>query len=387
MADPLDWIDQALDQLSKSGLMRSLSTRSTPQSPSRFELNQRPLLNFGSNDYLGFASENLLEAVRASIDRYGWGSGASPLLGGRSEDHAALESETARFEGTESALVFPSGFAANVGCIASLVSKGDVVFSDAHNHASIIDGCRLSRARVVVYAHNDMSELKRHLREAGSGTRRLIVTDSLFSMHGDVAPLADLADIASRYQAMLMVDEAHATGVFGQRGRGLCERAGIAEGGLIRVGTYSKALGSHGGFVAGQARLIRWLVNRARPYFFSTAAPSAVAAASRAALQLVDRQPHRRQTLLENAERLRESLRERGWNIGNSTSQIIPVIVGDDQAAMRVSERLSKGGVFVPGIRPPTVPIGQALVRVSLSYGHSDEQIDRLLQTLGGPDD
>jgi len=385
MVDPLEWIDQSLDQLSESGLQRGLSSRNSSQRPSGIELNERPFVNFGSNDYLGFASGDLLNAVRVSLDRYGWGSGASPLLGGRSEEHAALESETAQFEGTESALLFPTGFAANVGCIAALVSRGDVVFSDAHNHASIIDGCRLSGARVVVYPHNDMSELQRQLSEADRNSRRLIVTDSLFSMHGDKALLAKLAEIASRAGAMLMVDEAHATGVFGKRGRGLCEAAGVEDSSIIRVGTYSKALGSHGGFVAGQARLVRWLVNRARPYFFSTAAPSAVAAASRCALKLVDSKPNRREVLLENASQLRDRLRSLGWQIGECESQIIPVIVGGDEAAMRVSERLGKRGVFAPGIRPPTVPRGQALIRISLSYDHSQDQIDQLIVALGRP--
>jgi 8-amino-7-oxononanoate synthase len=258
-----------------------------------------------------------------------------------------------------------------------------VVFTDRKNHASLLDGCRLSRADVKVYSHADWKRVDQLLqRDSGHG-RRLIVTDSLFSMDGDVAPLVQLAEVAERRGAMLMIDEAHATGVFGASGRGVAEAQEVEARIPIRVGTLSKALGSHGGYVVGERRLINWLVNRARPYVFSTAAPAAVAAASLAALEIVIGEPERRKTLLDRAAELRRRLADQGWNTGNSVSQIIPVIVGEPEAAVRLSASLRERGFFVPAIRPPTVPKGEACLRISLSYSHSDKMVDRLAESLG----
>jgi 8-amino-7-oxononanoate synthase len=296
--------------------------------------------------------------------------------------HAALEQALARFEGTPAALLFSSGYAANLSTIAALVGRGDAVFLDAKNHASLIDGCRLSGARMEVYPHGDVAFLQRRLARRNDWRRRLIVTDSLFSMDGDVAPLAELAELAERYDAMLMVDEAHATGVWGRSGRGLCEELGVEHGVSVRVGTLSKALGSMGGFVAGSAALIDWLMNRARAYVFSTAPPEALAAAALTALDIVRDEPQRRSALRQRAARLRDELQRQGWNIGRSASQIVPVILGDPQRTMAFSRSLLDRGLFVPGIRPPTVPRGQCLLRISLSYRHSDEDVQRLLEAL-----
>ena len=285
--------------LDAAGLRRQRSVREGPQGIASIRWGGRTLVNFGSNDYLGLAARGLCQAVCQTIEEVGWGSGASPLITGRGAVHDALEQALARFEGTESALLFSSGYAANLGTIAALAGKGDAVYLDAKNHASIIDGCRLSGARLQVYPHADAGFLQRCLARRDDFRRRLIVTDSLFSMDGDFAPLADLAELAEQYGAMLMVDEAHATGVFGRSGRGLCEELGVENGVHVRIGTLSKALGSMGGFVAGSARLIEWLVNRARPYIFSTAPPEAMAAAALEALDVVTREPHRRLILLE----------------------------------------------------------------------------------------
>ena len=263
------------------------------------------MVNFGSNDYLGLAADGPRQAVVQTIEQAGWGSGASPLVTGRGTVHAALEQALARFEGTESALLFPSGYAANLGTIAALVGRGDAVYVDAKNHASIIDGCRLSGARLEVYPHGDVGFLQKRLARRGDFRRRLIVTDTLFSMDGDLAPLPDLAELAERYDAMLMVDEAHATGVFGPSGRGVCEQLGVERGVHVRVGTLSKALGSMGGFVAGSAQLIDWLANRARSYVFSTAPPEAMAAYALETLRTVIDEPFRRTVLLQRAARLR----------------------------------------------------------------------------------
>jgi 8-amino-7-oxononanoate synthase len=340
------------------------------------------LIHFGSNDYLGLAADPRVEAaVAASVSQYGWGSGASPLILGHSKLHQELGRRLAEFEGTESALVFPSGFAANAGAVAALVGTGDVVFTDRNNHASLLDGCRLSRADVRAYPHGDWRALARLLDRRSNG-RRLIVTDSLFSMDGDLAPLAELADLAERYEAMLLIDEAHATGVFGARGSGVAEHMGVEDRIPVRVGTLSKALGGVGGFVAGSRALVEWLVNRARPYIYSTAAPAAAAAAALAALEIVKQEPERRTVLLQRSAELRARLAGDGWNLGRSASQIIPIVVGDPTRAVGLSSALRQQGLYVPAIRPPTVPEGQACLRISLTSAHTPEMIDNLVAAL-----
>jgi len=379
---PLEWIEQELASLDRQWLKRRLATRCGKQS-SRIVLDGRELINFGSNDYLALAADpRLADAAGAAARKDGWGSGASPLITGRSETHQRLERRLAEFEGTEAALVFSTGFAANAGTIAALVGPGDVVFTDRKNHASLWDGCRLSRADVRAYRHADADHLERLLEKADRYRRRLIVTDSLFSMDGDLAPLPALCRLAERFDAMLMIDEAHATGVFGPRGRGVAERAEVEGRVHVRVGTLSKALGSIGGFVAGSRSLIDWLSNRARPYVFSTAPPAAAAAAALAALDLLRNEPDRRRTLLAGAASLSTRLAEQGWTLGPTESQIIPIIVGEADRAMQLAAALRERGLFVPAIRPPTVPEGEARLRISLTYGHTPELIDRLAETL-----
>ncbi|MBN2295101.1 MAG: 8-amino-7-oxononanoate synthase [Pirellulales bacterium] len=378
--NPLAWIEESLSELNKKGLQRKLSVRGGGQA-GQIELDGKSLVNFGSNDYLGMASDQRLsDAVVESLA--GWGSGASPLISGHAAAHQELENRLAQFEGTEAALLFTSGFAANTATIAALVGPGDVVFTDRKNHASLFDGCRLSRADVRAYPHCDHQKLDRLIGRAADYRRRLIVTDSIFSMDGDTAPLVELADVARRHDAMLMVDEAHATGVFGSSGRGLCEQLGVEDGVHIRVGTLSKALGSVGGFVVGSHSLVDWLVNRARPYIYSTASPAAVAAAGIAALDIIRDEPHRREKLLHRAAHLRDTLTALGWNTGNSTTQIVPIIVGDAERTVTLSANLRQAGFFIPAIRPPTVPDGEACLRISLSFAHNDEQIASLIEML-----
>jgi 8-amino-7-oxononanoate synthase len=386
-ANALDWIDDELELLQRAGLRRSLTERHGAQSAS-VVVHGRELVNFGSNDYLGLASdERLAAAARVAIEREGWGSGASPLVSGRGSSHAELERRLAEFEGTEAALVFPSGFAANAGVTPALADVGDAIYGDAKNHASLIDGCRLSKAARFIYPHRDCAALAAMLRDAGRFRRRLIVTDTLFSMDGDLAPLLPLADLADEHDAMLMFDEAHATGVFGEQGRGVIEH--LSRGGAdlhervhIRIGTLSKALGTGGGFVVGRQSLIDWLANRARTYVFSTAQPAATSAAAIAALDIVRSEPQRREQLLTRAAALRAQLIEQGWNTLGSESQIIPLVVGDPDRTMQFAERLREAGFFVPGIRPPSVPEGESLLRLSLSYHHTDEMTDALLKEL-----
>ncbi len=377
----LAWIDAELASLERRGLRRQIAVRTGPQS-ARVSCDGQSLVNFGSNDYLALAADpRLAAAATEATQTEGWGSGASPLILGHGRCHQRLQDRLAQFEQAEAALVFSSGFAANAGTIAALVGPGDAIYTDRNNHASLLDGCRLSRADVRVYPHGDCRHLERVLARSGY-RRRLIVTDSLFSMDGDLSPLGELADLADRHGAMLLIDEAHATGVFGQSGRGVAEYLGVAERIPIRIGTLSKALGCAGGFVAGSRTFIDWLVNRARPYVFSTAFPPANAAAAIAALDIVEQEPQRRQLLLSRAATLREQLVGQGWDIGRSQSQIIPVIAGEPDRAVALSTTLRRGGLFVPAIRPPTVPEGQSCLRVSLSYGHTDAMIESLVEGL-----
>ncbi len=378
----LRWIDEALAESDRQSLRRRRGVRLGRQS-AKIVLDGRVLIHFGSNDYLGLAADRrLTEAVEKSLSEQGWGAGASPLIAGYTELHRRMEERLARFEGTESVLAFPSGFAANSGSAAALVGAGDVVFADKKNHASLFDGCRLSRADVRVYSHNDFCELEKLLDRGGNYKKRLIVTDSLFSMDGDFAPLVELADLADRFDAMLFVDEAHATGVYGKHGRGLAESLGLEDRVAVRVGTMSKALGCVGGFVAGSHKLIDWLVQSARSYVFSTAMPAALCAAVIAALDIVEQEPQRRETLLVRATAFRESLKEQGWNVGASQSQIIPLIVGSPDRALELSKKLREQGFFVPAVRPPTVPEGESLLRISLTYSHDEEMLAALLAAL-----
>jgi 8-amino-7-oxononanoate synthase len=399
MHDPLSWLDDELAQLDAQGLRRRIVTRLGPQGPTirvrsdddppspPGELAGRELINFGANDYLGLAADPRLAAAAASAaGEEGWGAGASPLVSGHSASHQLLQDRLAQFLGTEAALVFPSGFAANSGTISALVGRGDVILADEKNHASLIDGCRLSRAEVQIYPHCDMAALSAMLAESQMKKyrRRLIVTDTLFSMDGDLAPLADLVTLAERHAAMLMIDEAHATGVFGNSGRGIAEFFGVEQNIPIRMGTLSKAIGSAGGFVAGSRQLIDWLANRARPYIFSTAHPPAIAAAAIAALDIIRDEPKRRTELLKNATTLRETLATQcGFpSAASAAGQIIPLIIGPAEATMQLSAALRRHGLFVPGIRPPSVPEGQSLLRVSLSNSHTAAMLDQLVGAI-----
>lgn len=378
----LAWLDAELARLDAEQLRRNLRTRSTPQGPT-IEIANRSLVNFASNDYLGLANDPaVLAAVQREISDQGFGSGASPLVAGRDSAHAELEAALAEFEETEAALLFPSGFAANSGTIPALAGQGDVILSDAKNHASLVDGCRLSRARVEIYRHGDADHVETLLQQESDARRRLIATDTLFSMDGDLAPLARLAELAEQYDAMLLVDEAHATGVFGTRGRGVSEHLGVDDRVDIKIGTLSKALGGAGGFVVGTQSLIDWLANRARSYVFSTASPTTLAAAALAALRVVVDEPYRRQKLLARASQLRADLKEHRWQTGSSESQIIPIYLGDPAAAVRYSTLLAERGFLVPAIRPPTVPQGESLLRLSLRWDHTPEMLAGLLAAL-----
>jgi 8-amino-7-oxononanoate synthase len=379
----LGWLTAGLERLAADGLERPQRVRDGRQG-GEVVLDGRPLVNFGSNDYLGYAGDvRLTKAASRAACAEGFGAGASPLVSGHSRAHERLEQALAELLDVPAAVTFSSGFAANAATIAALVGPGDLIASDERNHASIIDGCRLSRARVRVYPHRDVAAVDALLATDAAGhRRRLIVTDTLFSMDGTLAPLADLCDVADRHGAMLMVDEAHATGVFGVRGSGLVEEAGCADGVHIRTGTLSKALGAAGGFVAGHADLIRWLRHAARGWVFSTAHPPAVAAAATQAIELLAEEPRRRGELRTRAAAFRDRLAAAGLDLGGAAAQIVPIVAGPPAAAVALSAALAEGGFFVPAIRPPSVPPGRSLVRASLSWLHADSDLTALADAI-----
>ena len=374
------FLQTELKNLRDKGLYRSLRRVEGDQGSTLF-IDDREVINFSSNNYLGLANDPALRAAaKEAIDRYGCGSGASRLISGNMTLHEELEDKIAELKGTEGALVFNSGFQANTGVIPVLVGKGDVILSDALNHASIIDGCRLSRSEVVVYGHCNMDQLELALKQAPVRGRKLIVTESLFSMDGDEAPLADIVSLAEKYGATVMVDEAHATGVYEPNGAGLVAKLGLGDRILIQMGTLGKALGGFGAYVAGTKSLRELLINRCRSFIFTTSLPPAVMAMSIAALDLVKKEPQRRKELRENSEQLRAGLKALGFILGDSRSQILPLMVGDATRCMQLSELLLENGVFAQGIRPPTVPVDTSRLRITLMATHTPEQINQALQ-------
>jgi 8-amino-7-oxononanoate synthase len=383
MSGPLDWIDGELIELDRAGLRRRRrEVTSLPEA--RCRVDGRELLNFAANDYLNLAHDRrVVAAARLALEQAGMGAGASALVSGRTPWHTALEDHLAHFERQAAAILFPTGFAANAGTICALAGEGDTIFSDRLNHASLIDGCRLSRAHVRIYQHDDLSQLEDILKKAPQSRRRLIVTDSVFSMDGDLAPLPQLCELAERFDAMLIVDEAHATGVFGEQGRGVAELQEVEHRVTVRVGTLSKAVGALGGFVAGPQPLVDWLWNRARPQIFSTALPPAVCAAASAAIEIIEAEPFRRQELLQLAADFRRRLVAAGIEtVRNSTGPIVPILLRTPERAVHVARQLEEDGFLVAAIRPPTVPTGTSRLRITLSTGHTPANVAALTAAL-----
>lgn len=379
---PAEFFDSELEAIKAAGLYRRLRRVEGDQGP-MLTIGGREVINFSSNNYLGIANHpELAAAAKAAIDRYGCGSGASRLISGNMTLHEELENRLAQFKGTEAALVFNSGFQANMGVISTLTGEGDAILSDELNHASIIDGCRLSRAKTSVYAHSDLNQLEAALKQASGARRKLIVTESIFSMDGDEAPLAGIVDLAEKHDAVVMVDEAHATGVFGAGGAGVVQKLGLGDRVLVQMGTLGKALGGFGAYIAGSRGLCELLINRCRSFIFTTALPPAVMAMAIAAIDLVVREPQRRAALRNNCRGLKQGLSSLGFHIGASESPILPLIVGDAGACMRLSEELLQKGVFAQGIRPPTVPPGTSRLRITLMATHTPEHIARALEAF-----
>jgi 8-amino-7-oxononanoate synthase len=358
-----------LQELRDRGLHRRLRLVSGPQGP-RVLLDGRPVLLLCSNNYLGLADHpRVRQAAAEAAMRWGAGAGASRLVSGNMRLHRRLEERLAAFEGYDAALLFGSGYLANSGVISALARNGEVIFSDELNHASMIDGCRLARAETFVYRHADLEHLAWGLRQA-RGRGALIVTDGVFSMDGDVAPLEGLVRLARRHDCRLMVDEAHATGALGPGGRGAVAAAGLSDEVDIVMGTLSKALGGYGAYVCASSEIVDYLVNTARSFIFSTALPPPAVAAAIAALELLDSHPHRVERLQANAAAMREALAAEGLSVGASETQVIPVIVGDAEAAMRLCDKALERGVFAQGIRPPTVAEGSSRLRLTVMATH-----------------
>nr|WP_225936911.1 8-amino-7-oxononanoate synthase [Myxococcus sp. RHSTA-1-4] len=364
-----------MDALSTRGLRRYLEPLDSPQGPV-VQVGGETLVNFASNDYLGLAaSPSVRAAAAAALERYGMGTGASRLVVGDTTAHHRLEARLAAFERAEAVLLFNSGYAANTGILPALVGPGDAVFSDALNHASLVDGCRLSRARVVVYPHADVEALSRALADTPA-RRKLVVTDTVFSMDGDVAPLREIVEACEAHGAALMVDEAHATGVLGARGAGLCEELGLEGRVDLRMGTLSKALGGMGAYVATSRGVADLLVSRARPFVFSTALPAALCAAAEAAVDRVEGDPELRERLWRNIRRFAAGLRV------EARGAIFPIILGEPERALDAARRLREAGVLVKAIRPPTVPEGTSRLRFCLSAAHTVGHVDLALDAL-----
>jgi len=380
----LDYLKTELDDLEAQGLRQHPRTLEGEQR-ARTRFDGRDVINLASNNYLGLAAHpKLKEAAAQAAREFGAGSGAVRTIAGTMTLHRELERRFAAFKGAEAALMFQSGFTSNAGTVAAILSPEDVIVSDQLNHASIIDGARLSRAEIKVFPHKDVAAADAILAETtGDGRRQLLITDGVFSMDGDIAPLSDLVEVADRHGAIMMVDDAHASGVLGPGGKGTVAHFGIDPARVdIQVGTLSKAIGVLGGFIAGPPHLIEWLINRGRPYLFSTSAPPPVAAACIAALDVIEAEPQRIERLWTNTGIFKEGLRGLGFDTGASETPITPVIAGEAQTAQDLSRLLFDEGVFTPAIVFPTVPKGQSRVRTIVTADHTTEDLQQALDAF-----
>ncbi len=375
-------IEEFLMEKEKNHLLRSLNPH-TLRKEGKIYLKSREYVDFSSNDYLGLSNHpKIKEASRNALEEFGIGSSASRLLSGDSELHHQLEEKVARFKEKDAALVFNSGYQANVGIISALFKKGDVIFSDRLNHASIIDGILLSGAKLFRFLHNDTNHLQSLLKkERHKFKNSLIITETIFSMDGNIAPLKDIVSLAKKYNCKVMVDEAHATGIFGQNGGGCVEEEGLSKEIDFIMGTFSKALGSFGAYLVCSAKIKEFLINTCRSFIYSTSLPPAIIAANLASLDLIKNESFRRKELLEKSENFREKLKKNGFKVKGS-SQIVPLIIGDSKKAASSAKELQSKNYWVLPIRPPTVPNGEARLRFSLTYNHSKETLEKLINDI-----
>lgn len=375
-------IEKELSYLGESHLLRRL-TRIDSSQASRITIMGNEYINLSSNNYLGLCDAHALKrATIEAVERYGGGAGASRLVCGNMDIHEKLERVTAEFKGSEEALVFNTGYMANIGILQAIAGDGDVIFSDELNHASIIDGCRLSRADVFIYRHRDVKGLETLLSSHKHYRRKIVVTESVFSMDGDIAPLAEIYDLTETYDAILVVDDAHATGVLGKEGRGSIEYFGLAEkvkkarGRIIQMGTYGKALGSFGAYVACNREIKDYLINRARSFIYTTALPPPVIASAIAGIREILENRSLVKKLRENISIFRKGLRKLGYDVSEDPTPIVPIIPGDVEKVMRFAEGLMGEGIYAVAIRPPTVPEGTGRIRISITAGHSKADIE-----------
>ena len=371
-----------LEQMRQQGLFRPLRVLGSAQD-TEVVVDGKHVLNLSSNNYLGLTTHPRLKAAMIdATEQWGAGSGAVRTIAGTMTVHEDLERRLAEFKHTEASLVFQSGFTANLGVLQSLVKEGDVIISDELNHASIIDGIRLSKAERSIFKHRDMDDLERHLEKHRDKRVKLVVTDGVFSMDGDIAPLAAIVERAERFQALVMVDDAHASGVLGENGRGSVNHFGLDGRVDLQIGTLSKAMGVLGGYVAAAQAVRDFLIHRARPFLFSTSHPPGVAAACIAAIDVLKAEPERIERLWKNTARFKEGLKRIGFETGASETPITPVIVGKGSVAMEFSDRLFKLGVFAQGLGYPTVPEGRARIRTIVTGVHTEQQLDRALDAF-----
>ncbi|MCC7157530.1 MAG: glycine C-acetyltransferase [Bryobacterales bacterium] len=383
MKNPLAYLSAQLDELKRTGSyfrLKELESACMPVS----RVDGKDVINLASNNYLGLANHpKLVEAAIEATRKFGAGSGAVRTITGTMAMHMELERRIARFKHTEAAVVFQSGFTANAGTVSSVLTPDDHIISDELNHASIIDGCRLSRAKIHVFPHRDVAAADRILTELDSvSAQKLLITDGVFSMDGDIGPLAGLAEVAERHGAIMMVDDAHASGVLGRNGRGTVDHFGLHGRVQIQVGTLSKAIGSLGGYVCGSQDFIEYLYHRARPFLFSTSHPPAVTAACLAAFELLEQEPERIETLWSNTRYFKAHLKERGFDTGASETPITPILVGEAKTAHEYSAALFDEGLWATGIGFPTVPKGKARIRAIVTAAHSTSQLDQAAEIL-----
>jgi glycine C-acetyltransferase len=382
MPSRLEWISSELKSLKEQGLYNNIRTIGSPQG-AWIVVDGKRVLNFCSNNYLGLANDGRLkDAAKRAVDEFGVGPAAVRTIAGNLTLHREIEDRLAKFKGAEATIAFQSGFAANLGTISALVAKEDVIFSDELNHASIIDGARLSGAKIIRYAHNNAKALDRAILEQAGYRRALIISDGVFSMDGDIAPLPDLVQVADAHDILLMVDDAHGEGVLGRGGRGIVDHFGLHGHVDVEVGTLSKAFGVVGGYVAGRKEIVEWLNQRGRPFLFSSATTAADTAACLAAVDVLEASTEFVDRLWENARYFKSEMRRLGFDTGKSETPITPIMFGDEVLTRNFSRRLFENDVFAMGITYPTVPKGKARIRVMISAAHSRADLDHGIETF-----
>jgi len=374
--------EQEIKTLEGKHLWRQLRVVDSP-ADTTITIEGRQLISMASNNYLGMANHpSIKHAAIAAIERWGVGAGSARLISGSMAVQHQLEGDLAQFKQVETALTFGSGYATNLGLIPSLIDQTGLILADRYCHASLIEGCRLSKAKIRVYQHNNVEHLERLLKARKATSPTLVVTEGIFSMDGDLAPLPDLITLCKTYDATLLVDDAHGTGVIGKNGRGTIEYFGVNPADVIQMGTLSKAIGTSGGFVAGPASLKDYLINTSKPFIFATASPPAIAAAASAAIEVIEKEPERRQHLWDNREYLFTELKGMGLQLTDTQSPILPIILKTPEAALMMSHALYESGIFVPAIRPPTVPKNGSRLRLTVSSEHSKEQLQNVVNAF-----